>query len=709
MKLNPAEDTDASGIQDHDRKANQGRQSILSSRRHSRLASDSASSFFRNANSETIYPREFLEDPETGTAGKENEYRSSRHTEGSQGLHQLPMENEHHHRNVIDKYLDEQVVKPREINMESVSEAGRIRRSEDSTLISAKQSRSVSDRLADATASTFHSVSHTLAAVPQSCSPRSKNRESGVVIEERRLMAPIDPPLPRSTTIGVVPNTSSIFTSPYQVSPRTPNFMRPTSSSAARRTQPSKSFKPPPPPLDLLGGAKSDGMLNSFGRHRERKRAQAELGSRRTSQGTHPGLLPGNGSQLTAHNKKTAVLEQPVPLHTTEEVMQAYRKAAKGATPPKLPDPTSSEEADFDHKSPRPFENMCNTDLYPFGPRYASSPELRAAYASEEPPLPKIPQQFIAIRNPDAIRQQFTAAATKEKERVSSEQVSRQALGEPYHAAGRVCLSTVAPHRVSEQSAPSGSNTNKPAKLSSGVSFSNGTNSHQLPRSRIPRSTSQAVGPQQSASELHTSPRGRQRAPVSTSGSPSSLRTLAVTPDVCSYFYENDVDCMNWDREQARFENKSEYSPRKAQRKLKQLYHTNFSSVEPGNGAAGYPGDGMEDFTLVYEAQDLRYWAGRFTANNDRLRNDTLDASVTCWAHQDAARHNKVLQYLQDKCTSKEAEESLAALVRAWRGGWNGGVSEACQTKGNVAPRQPPTPEKKKGLMGKVFGRKKSE
>lgn len=311
MKLNPADDTDASGIQGHERKASQDRQSILSSRRHSHLASDSTSSFFGNANSETIYPKEFLDDPQTGTAGKENENRSSRHTEGSQGLYQLPEENQHHHQNVFDEYPDVQVVKPREINMDPVSEASRTRRSEDATPNKAKISRSVSDRLADATVSKFHSVRHTLAAVPQIYSPRSKNRESGVVIEERRLMAPIDPPLPRSTAIGVVPNTSSVFTSPYQISPRTPNFMRPTSSSAARRTQPSKSFKPPPPPLNLTGGAKTDDMFNSFGRHRERKRAQVDLGSRRISHGTHPGFLPGNGPQMIANNQRKAVVEQP--------------------------------------------------------------------------------------------------------------------------------------------------------------------------------------------------------------------------------------------------------------------------------------------------------------------------------------------------------------------------------------------------------------
>ncbi|KAL9004614.1 MAG: hypothetical protein Q9188_002581 [Gyalolechia gomerana] len=711
MKLNPADDTDASGIQGHDRKASQDRQSILSSRRHSHLASDSTSSFFGNANSETIYPKEFLDDPETGTAGKENENRSSRLTEGSQGLYQLPEENQHPHQNVFDEYPDVQVVKPREINMDPVSEASRTRRSEDATPNKAKNSRSVSDRLADATVSKFHSVRHTLAAVPQIYSPRSKNRESGVVIEERRLMAPIDPPLPQSTAIGVVPNTSSVFTSPYQISPRTPNFMRPTSSSAARRTQPSKSFKPPPPPLNLTGGAKTD-MFNSFGRHRERKRAQVDLGSRRISHGTHPGFLPGNGPQMIANNQRKAVVEQPVPLHEIEKPMQARHRAAKGVAPPKIPDPTSSDEADFNHNSLRPYENMRNPSLYPYGPRSASSPELRAAFASGEPPLPKIPQQFIAKQDRDAIRQQITAATAQEKECISTGQVPHHGLREPYHAPGRVRPSGVVPLRLPEQSAPSESGPNKPTNISSGVSFPNGGHSstgRQLPPSRLPRSTSGAVGPKQSAIEYHTPPTSRQCDHASTSGSPLSVKPLPTKSDIYADFYRNDIGRINWEREQDRLKNESRFSPRKAQRKLKQLYRANFSSVQLGNYATTYTTDAVEDFTLVNEAQNLLYWAGRFTANNDRLRNDALNSSVTYWAHHDAARHNEVLQYLQGKCTTMEAEKSLAAFVGAWRGGWSGGVAEVCRATVDVVPRQLPTPEKQKGLMGKVFGRKKSE
>ncbi|KAL8945170.1 MAG: hypothetical protein Q9211_000322 [Gyalolechia sp. 1 TL-2023] len=600
------------------------------------------------------------------------------------------------------------------MNMDPVSEVGRARRSEDATPTTAKNSRGVSDRLADSTVSKFkfHSVRHTLAAIPQTRSPRSKSGESGVVIEERRLMAPIDPPLPRSTVIGLVPNTSSDFTSPYEISPRTPNFMRPTSSSAARRTQISKSFKAPPPPLNLTGGSKTDDMFNSFGRHRERKRAQAQLGDRGISYGNHLGFLPAKGPQMMTTHKQNAVVGQPVLLHETEKPMQARHKAAKEVTSPKVPDPTSSEEADFNQNSPRPYENMLNPTLYPRGLRYASSPELRAAFASEEPPLPKIPQQFIVKQDRDTIRQQV-AAATAQKEPLSTEQVPHHGLHEDYHAASRVRPSVVAPHRVLEQGVPGGSGPNKPTNNTSGGNFRNvghSSNGRQLPPSRLPRSTSEAVSPQQPASEHHAPPTVRQCGHASTKGSPSSAEPLPTMAVQYPEWYENDVGRMNWEREQARLKNESKFSPRKAQRKIVQLYRSNFSSVELGNYVNRPPADAVEDFTLVNEAQDLLYWAGRFSANNDRLRNDALNSSVTYWARDDAARHNEVLHYLQGKCTTMDAEKSLAAFVGAWRQGWSGGVAEACRATVDVVPRQLQMPveggEKKKGLIGKVFGRK---
>lgn len=81
-----------------------------------------------------------------------------------------------------------------------------------------KRSRKISERLAQ---TPFFSHQHQQQSA--SMTPRN-NRESSVKIEQRGLMQPVHPPLPRSNTIGSID----------QSSPHTPSFMRPTTSSARR-------------------------------------------------------------------------------------------------------------------------------------------------------------------------------------------------------------------------------------------------------------------------------------------------------------------------------------------------------------------------------------------------------------------------------------------------------------------------------------------
>ncbi|KAL8760050.1 MAG: hypothetical protein Q9184_003445 [Pyrenodesmia sp. 2 TL-2023] len=142
-----------------------------------------------------------------------------------------------------------------------------------STPATTRSSRSISERLANVPFFKLQSARHSLsAAVPPihpSYSPRSKVGESSV-IKERRLMAPINPPLSRSTTMDMAPITSFTQSISHQASPRTPNFMRPTSSSAARRIESSKYFKPPPPPLEITSSGKTEVM--GFGQWRSQKR-----------------------------------------------------------------------------------------------------------------------------------------------------------------------------------------------------------------------------------------------------------------------------------------------------------------------------------------------------------------------------------------------------------------------------------------------------
>lgn len=121
--------------------------------------------------------------------------------------------------------------------------------------------------------------------------------------------------------------------------------------------------------------------------------------------------------------------------------------------------------------------------------------------------------------------------------------------------------------------------------------------------------------------------------------------------------------------------------------------------------------DGDEvDPTLIRGAQDLRFWAGRYTAMSDRVRNDALIPSeAAMYAHNDELRQRAVLQFLGEKCGDDEARESLNTFVRAWAHGWSGGVAGAFLgvAPEAVVPAMPVTEEKKKGgFMGKVFGRR---
>ncbi len=83
-----------------------------------------------------------------------------------------------------------------------------------------KRSRKISERL---TRTPFFSHQY---QQQSTVTPRS-NRESSVKIEQRGLMQPVQPPLPRSSTIGSLGQSQ-------QSSPHTPSFMRPTTSSARR-------------------------------------------------------------------------------------------------------------------------------------------------------------------------------------------------------------------------------------------------------------------------------------------------------------------------------------------------------------------------------------------------------------------------------------------------------------------------------------------
>lgn len=286
-------------------RANRKDTSRASTRRYSRHVSGSSSSFFESNGLGPLHPRDFLDKSDTGVEAKEN----SRPTENVQAdcSHPQPRSSAN---------FTSEVTEPGNFNSSTGAVAKLDGGSDISTQSTIKKSRRISDRLARTSFFKQYSARHSIAAVPLTPSTKAKDGESTVKIAERRLMAPIDPPLPRSTTMGPLNGPSAH--SRQHSSPRTPSFMRPTSSSAARRSTVSNTYKSSPTPLKLVSGQRTADM-SGFLMNRERKRAAHEaattLGSHRNSYESTPGFLPGNGPQIMARNGLNAVQERRKLLH----------------------------------------------------------------------------------------------------------------------------------------------------------------------------------------------------------------------------------------------------------------------------------------------------------------------------------------------------------------------------------------------------------
>ena len=104
-----------------------------------------------------------------------------------------------------------------------------------------KRPRKISERLAQ---TPFFSHQH---QQQPAITPRS-NRESSVKIEQRGLMQPVHPPLPRSNTMGILGQSPGS-------SPHTPGFMRPTTSSARRSSAMARSDTAAPSSMAGRGSA----------------------------------------------------------------------------------------------------------------------------------------------------------------------------------------------------------------------------------------------------------------------------------------------------------------------------------------------------------------------------------------------------------------------------------------------------------------------
>ena len=276
--------------------------STANTRRHTQQGFGSTSSFFDSNDSGPLYPREFLDGLCPGLEKKENA-RLAEEACLSQDVRA-----EHSQQSSSPDVSNRQ---SSNTNESAGTLARPDRPSETSTQSHIKKSRRISGRFAPTSLFRQQHVRHSIAAIPLLSPTKPKDGESTVKIEERRLMAPINPPLPRSTTMGPL-NDPTAHSHQYS-SPGTPSFMRPTSSSAARRSTISNAYKSPPTPLTLASGQRT-ADISGFCTHRERKRAAHDaamtIGSRRVSEESTPGFLPSNGPQIMARNGLCAVQER---------------------------------------------------------------------------------------------------------------------------------------------------------------------------------------------------------------------------------------------------------------------------------------------------------------------------------------------------------------------------------------------------------------
>ncbi|KAL8706317.1 MAG: hypothetical protein Q9201_000636 [Fulgogasparrea decipioides] len=538
--------------------------------------------------------------------------------------------------------------------------------------------------------------------------------------------------------------------------------MRPTSSSAARKTDSAKSYKSPPAPLRLTGGHRTE-MASGFGDHRKHVKAAdpedvANKSDRdRILRGIHPGVLQSAGGSTLA---KVAELRKE-----ESEENDRTPSCRSPADAPKVP--CASTDDVFAPKD----SGRHGKGLSPKSHRTASSPNLRGALPSQEspPPVPRLPQQ-----------ETFASSLMRN---------AHQGTLSPPSFFPSQTLSPMSKERSPRARSP------PRLKLWNAKSMAN---LRQLP-SRIPRGVSKTsnVGTFRAGNQLQPSTSEHQLLcrpdPIGHSMSIQSMMTdkpLPATPPKSSEGeYSSNLSTQEsvYSTHGTGDNGQTTFPPRKSSIQtatpttIRKLNRSNFSMVDVGNkakaaasshvgvehevtaGVQSSPSTSGGNFTsparahdgnespmttysspvpvrfaplpapkrvmpgieVLYEDEDdltfirgdrnLIFWAGRFSAASDKLLNEALVSSNARWARDERLRQNAVIRRLRETCIDNAAEQSLARFVNAWRGGWTGKVSEPCKVDQGILPevvRRPVVveePKKKGGFMSKVFGgRKKS-
>lgn len=443
---------------------------------------------------------------------------------------------------------------------------------------------------------------------------------------------------------------------------------------------------------------------------------------------------------------------------STENTTRLRRKAM---TPCKIPTPTFNKQTNANLRNSQGDSTVLKKN-YAHNSRYASSQELRDSFETNLPPMPPLPRR--ATSSTTEIHEQNTALAAFEREhhpiKQSKEQESYFAADSPFYSASHGRLSrvvrpnsgvfgrpsTVVPLQGSQQREGDDPVSTMPMKfsVSSGLSNGNGSvYSRQATASRIPQSSSRPAGLQ--ATQYCQKPfRTNQQSVNGDRGVALPRPSLGRAGSSRSSLIDKPLPALP-----SSSTAQSVFPPRKTSLQPSSLSHSLFSSVRLDNNVnieetppLSHDGDNTSgqvsatsisepshanpaapvnstaknedeegDISLVHEDQDLRYWAGRFTAIDDHICNDATFSRDAQWAHNVTLRHNHVLQLLHEKCRTRAAQDSLTSFTRAWSGGWSGGVRGVYRGGVVLPPRNFLLEEQKKknGLMGKVFGRKKSK
>ncbi|KAL8686225.1 MAG: hypothetical protein Q9218_007256, partial [Villophora microphyllina] len=410
-----AEDTDSSHSKRNGSRGPRVESRAPRSRRDSQLTCNSTSSFFGNNTSGAFYPKEFLEKTDSATWEKENANGSSSHINSLPGSQQ-PQGSRHQHESEFSEKFESMDTEDTNIIEPTGPRINQHGRSEDLTSLTVKASRPT--RHLNTPFFKQHSARQSVGSAPPIPPFKSTASATSTHIKERRLMAPINPPLPRSSTMAAPFNTSARQTI-HQTSPDTPNFMRPTSTSAARTTQLSRSFKSPPTPLNLIGGEKTDNMTGfaaarAFRRKeteadkqkKARKQAAKEAGQRRQNFQTQYGQAGENFGPP---------IGQPSNFIHEAGVQSAGIRADDGSgkklidqmqfqtSPRRGMHGTEAQEAEPNSHSTTPQtldSNASSPSPFSYGQllkgKYASTANLRESFSRMDlqPPVPTIPQRF---------------------------------------------------------------------------------------------------------------------------------------------------------------------------------------------------------------------------------------------------------------------------------------------------------------------------